>query len=63
MSDNQSTIDETQRSVAPGQVGQEELKQQKKRNLAIALGLGGFIILVFVVTISRLGGAVAERTF
>ncbi len=41
----------------------EELKKRKQRNLAIALGLGAFILLVFLVTILRLGGSVAERSF
>lgn len=41
----------------------EEARQRRKRNLAIAFGLGAFIILVFAVTVLRLGGAVAERTF
>jgi hypothetical protein len=41
----------------------EELKQQKRRNLAIALGLTAFIVIVFLVTILRIGGSVAERSF
>lgn len=41
----------------------EELKQRKQRNLAIALGLFAFIVIVFVVTIVRIGGSVAERSF
>ena len=41
----------------------DEIKQRDRRNLAIALGLAAFIILVFTVTILRLGGSVAERSF
>ncbi|MEM9619829.1 MAG: hypothetical protein AAF936_17890 [Pseudomonadota bacterium] len=41
----------------------EELKQRKQRNVAIALGLLAFIVIVFVVTIVRIGGSVAERSF
>ena len=41
----------------------DEEKQRKQRNLAIALSLGVFIILVFAVTILRLGGSVADRSF
>lgn len=41
----------------------DEIKQRDRRNLAIALGLGAFILLVFVVTILRLGASVAERSF
>ena len=41
----------------------DEQKQRKQRNLAIALGLGAFILIVFLVTILRIGGAVADRPF
>ena len=41
----------------------DEIKQRDKRNLAIALSIGVFIILVFAVTVFRIGGAVAERSF
>lgn len=41
----------------------DELKKRKQRNLAIALSLAAFIIIIFVVTIIRLGGSVAERSF
>jgi hypothetical protein len=34
---------------------------RNKRNIAIALGLVGFIILVYVVTVLKMGGAVANR--
>jgi len=39
----------------------EEKKRRNQRNLAIALSLAGFIILVFAVTVLRLGASVAER--
>lgn len=41
----------------------EEMKMRKRRNLVIALSLGAFIVLVFAVTILRIGGAVADRSF
>ena len=34
----------------------EEAKQQKRRNLALALSLGGFMLIVFLVTILKLSG-------
>jgi hypothetical protein len=37
----------------------EELKQRKRRNLAIALGVVAFIVLVYVVTILRIGGSIS----
>ncbi len=41
----------------------DEIKQRDRRNVAIALGLGAFIALVFAVTLLKLGGSVAERSF
>ncbi|MEO1252001.1 MAG: hypothetical protein AAFW81_06630 [Pseudomonadota bacterium] len=40
---------------------EDETKLRNRRNLAIALGLVAFVVLIFVVTILRLGGAVADR--
>jgi hypothetical protein len=36
-------------------------KARRNRNIAIALGLVGFIVLVYLVTVLRMGGHVAER--
>jgi hypothetical protein len=35
--------------------------KRKRANLAIALALFGFVVLVFIVTIARLGGHVFDR--
>ncbi len=35
---------------------QQAARQQRKRNIAIALVLFGFIVLLYLVTIVRLGG-------
>jgi len=40
----------------------EEARARNKRSIAIALGLVAFIILVFVITVVRLGGNVATRS-
>ncbi len=37
------------------------LKARNGRNIALALGLVIFVILVFVVTLVRMGGSVADR--
>jgi t-SNARE complex subunit (syntaxin) len=37
------------------------LKARNGRNIALALGLVIFVILVFVVTVVRMGGSVADR--
>jgi hypothetical protein len=41
----------------------EASKARRRRNLTIGLALAAFAILTFVVTIVRLGGHVADRTF
>jgi len=41
----------------------ERKRRQRKRSLAIALVLVGLIALFFVVTIVRLGGDVAVRSY
>ncbi|MDP2124640.1 MAG: hypothetical protein Q8J92_09680 [Parvibaculum sp.] len=41
----------------------EQLKRRRQRNLAVAWTLGALMVLFFVVTIVKLGGNVANRTF
>ena len=41
--------------TAPFPEGQEAAKARRRRSLAIALALGAFVILVFVVTLVRMG--------
>jgi hypothetical protein len=41
----------------------EAAKARRRRNIAMALGLAGFVVLIFVVTIVRLGANVAHRAF
>ena len=48
---------------APAVLTDEQVKARSKRNVAIALSLVGFVVLVFVVTLVKLGANVAERTF
>jgi hypothetical protein len=39
----------------------EEVKARQRRSLWIALALGGFVVLVFVLTVTRLGPDVLVR--
>ncbi len=39
---------------------QRNARERTKRNIAIALVLGGLVLLFFLMTIVRLGGHVAE---
>ncbi len=41
----------------------EAAKARRRRSLAIAAALVAFVILTFIVTIAKLGGHVADRTF
>ncbi|MEZ5893893.1 MAG: hypothetical protein R3C58_12225 [Parvularculaceae bacterium] len=46
-----------QKTPPLAQLSPDEQKQRARRNLALALSLGGFIVIVFLVTILRLSGA------
>jgi hypothetical protein len=39
----------------------EQLKRRRQRSIALALVLGGLVLLFFIVTIAKLGGNVAKR--
>jgi len=41
----------------------EEQKKRQQRNIVLALSIIGFVVIVFLVTILRLGSSVAERSF
>jgi len=45
----------------PTPLDDAEVKARRGRNIALALGLILFVILIFVVTLVRLGGSVAQR--
>jgi hypothetical protein len=38
-----------------------ELKARRNRSIAIALALGAFVIIVYVVSIARMGSAILDR--
>lgn len=42
---------------------EEAAKARRRRNLVLALGLAAFVVLVFVVTLVRLGANVAKQPF
>ena len=52
-----------QQDLQAGGLTPEEQKMRKQRNLAIALGLAVFVVLVFAVTVLRIGGDIAQRSF
>jgi hypothetical protein len=40
-----------------------QLKARRSRSVAIALALGAFVVVVYVVSMVRVGPAVIERSF
>jgi hypothetical protein len=41
----------------------KDLARRRKRSVALALALGGLVVLFFITTVVRLGGDVAMRSF
>ena len=60
MSDSEMTSDQT--STSP-ESEDDAKKRRNQRNIALALMITAFVVVVYGVTILRLGGAVAERSF
>jgi hypothetical protein len=56
MNDNSA---DPQQPEAPVQLTEQQLRARRARSIAIALALGAFVVLVFVVTLVRLGARVA----
>ena len=46
---------------SPPELPPEEQKRRRKRSLAIALVLGGLVVLFYAVTIAKLGPQVLQR--
>ncbi len=40
----------------------EQLKRQRARSIAIALALGAFVVLFYIVTIVKIGGNILKDT-
>ncbi len=49
--------------IAPTRLDPESARRRRTRSIAIAVALAGLVVLFYVVTIVRLGGNVASRTF
>lgn len=41
----------------------EEKKRRNQRNLAIALLVAAFVLIIYLVTILKIGGSIVDRTF
>jgi hypothetical protein len=49
------------REVAGIQLTGPQLRARRARSIAIAIALGAFVVVIFLVTLVRLGGNVATR--
>lgn len=47
--------------VAPAPFSPEDMARRRRRNLALALVLGGLVIFFFVVTLVKTGPAILNR--
>lgn len=48
--------------VAPQPFSPDDLARRRKRAIAMALILGGLVVLFFITTLVRLGGSIGERS-
>ena len=56
-------VETDNKTLTPHVLTPEEQRQRSRRNRALALALGLFVVLIFAVTILRLGASVADRPF
>jgi hypothetical protein len=47
----------------PNREGEDFAKARRGRNIAIAVGLVAFVVIVYIVSIVRMGGSVLDRSF
>jgi hypothetical protein len=56
------TMDDVTRTQTSGiRLTPEQLRARRARSIAIALALGAFVVVIFAVTMVRLGSAVLDR--
>jgi hypothetical protein len=53
--------DVTRRQTSGIRLTPEQLRARRARSIAIALALGAFVVVIFAVTMVRLGSAVLDR--
>ena len=65
MTAKSTTISEAMNEVQNPEPGirltEQQLRARRARSIAIALALGAFVVVIFVVTIVKLGGNVLTR--
>ncbi len=61
MSLARDAMDEQQEPQEGIRLTEQQLRARRARSIAIALALGAFVIVIFVVTMVKLGSAVVTR--
>jgi hypothetical protein len=56
-----ATMNEMQKPEEGIRLTEQQLRARRSRSIAIALALGAFVVVIFVVTIVKLGGNVLTR--
>ena len=54
-------MNEVQKPAEGIRLTEQQLRARRNRSIAIALALGAFVIVIFVVTLVKLGGNVLTR--
>ena len=54
-------MNEVQKPAEGIRLTEQQLRARRHRSIAIALALGAFVIVIFVVTLVKLGGNVLTR--
>jgi hypothetical protein len=55
------TMDEQQPPQPGIRLTEQQLRARRSRSIAIALALGAFVVVIFLVTLVKLGGNVLTR--
>ena len=54
--------EETGEADAPGRsLSEDDKRRRAKRNLALGGAIAAFVILIYLITVVRMGGAIMER--
>jgi hypothetical protein len=56
-------ISNERRSEPGTRLTEQQLRARRSRSIAIALALGAFVVMIFLVTLVRLGPAVLTKPF
>jgi hypothetical protein len=55
------TMSDIQKPEPGIRLTEQQLRARRNRSVAIALALGAFVVLIFLVTLVKLGGSVLTR--